>query len=140
MLSERPSLETFVSFYASQLSADYTGISNVWGVYYGSGNPIYEDPQDAVRLTRTSEAIARFVRTVESEDRFRTIVGRAIGIFDGQLYLWLITEALDTALTRSLFETKSAIEEELGSEFEIHVEPLGQSSIKDIVPSGYAVF
>ncbi len=139
MIAESPNLETVLNWHTA-LSASYVGIGNVWGVSYGAGNPLYEEPQDASRLTRMSEAITRFARTVETQEEFRGVVGRALGIFDGQLFLWIVTEDLDTKLTRSLFEAKAAIEQEVGSEFEIHVEPLGKASIEDLIPSEYVAF
>lgn len=116
---------------------NYAGLSNVWGISNSGENPQYDAPQETTRLTRTSEAIDRFLRTLETQEKFGAVVGRAVGIFDGQLYLWVITEALDTDLTRSIFETKIAIEQEIGSEFEVHVEPRGHSSVPELIPSGY---
>ena len=121
------------------IASAYSGISNLWGSHLDE-NPYLarEQVHHSFRHAKAAQAITRFLQSIESQAEFQGVASRALGVFDGQLYLWLFTRELSTELTRSLFALKYAIEQQLDGEFEIHVEPLGGRRVDDLIPSGYA--
>lgn len=121
-----------------KLTSDYAGIGRLFGSYFGKNPNVFGQVDDAFRYTRAPETVYRFIQSVRSERRFEeAIVGSAIGPFDGELYLWIFIDRLNTDLTRDLFALKAAIEQQVEGEFEIHVEPLGDRQIDDLLPNGY---
>lgn len=126
---------------SSDLVGYYSTIRTAFGPYPTYLNRYIEFEVDQVHsgTTMSSRSVDYFLRAIDAEDAYDGVVQRAIGVFDGQLYLWLFIPELNTELTRSLFTLKAAIEQEVGGGFEIHVEPLGDRSVVELMPSGYSL-
>lgn len=117
------------------------------------------DPQDQLedflrrfkepRLIEARQSLGDFGRKSPSESIFAFAQAAsamlepekprfALGVFDGEPYLWVIVMRLSVSVTKELFGLKASIETRDGTEFEIHVTPLEGRAVDDIIPDGFS--
>jgi hypothetical protein len=121
------------------IASDYVNIGQFTGLnFYENSYAVIRQADENSRRANAPQSASEFLQAVALDRRFaEEVVARALGVFDGQLYVWLVIRELNTDLTRSLFELKSAIEQQSHGEFEIHVEPLGHREIEELMPTGF---
>jgi hypothetical protein len=92
--------------------------------------------ENSILTPISPHAIVKFLGAATPEEDSR-IAAAAVGMFDGQLYVWLVLDDIDVNRTRKLFDLKSAIEQSEQAQFELHVGVLQGRPIEDAIPKTF---
>jgi len=65
------------------------------------------------------------------------LLSASVGLFDGDVYVWLIVPNVDVEQTRRLFALREAVASSHNSAFEIHVAPAQGRDLEDLRPGGF---
>jgi len=89
---------------------------------------------------RVADSLADFLGSLAESEDAPSIVARAIGNFDGRLYLWLVVREIDVDLTMRLFQIQARIEQRYVGTFELHVAAQAGRPRSAVIPPGFVDF
>lgn len=92
--------------------------------------------RNAVISDPSPRAAYEFI-TAARREHGEAISAFAVGLFDGQLYVWVYLPDIDVTKTKSLFDLKTTIEQSEQGEFELHVSPLQGQDASSSLPATF---